>query len=50
MSGKVVPKGSTLNEEVIDILNYWFGIAYWNAKVINKALSGFCDKTVEDSD
>lgn len=34
MAGKVVSKGSALNEEVIDILNYWFGIAYWNTKVI----------------
>ena len=33
MAGKVVSKESTLNEEVIDVLTYWFGTAYWSTKV-----------------
>jgi len=33
MAGKVVSKGSTLNEEVINVLNYWFGTSYWNMQV-----------------
>ena len=32
-TGTVVSKDIALDEEVIDVLTYWFGTAYWNKQV-----------------
>jgi len=29
VAGRVIAKGTSLSEEVIDVITYWFGANYW---------------------
>jgi len=29
MAGQVIPKDTTLSEEAINVITYWFGTNYW---------------------